>query len=155
MADCLGRVGEVRVSAYRYALPVHLAEGLGTDVVDGDAWFALSATLAAAVRAEATAELPLSVRDKVTHAPRRRNALHPGPVRRASPSRSGDLPARSWTWPVRLPEWSPSAVAWVAAVAATPSVRRGRSRTTVRVDEGGGDSSCGGSRVRVSPPDAH
>ncbi|MET7511452.1 hypothetical protein [Streptomyces albidoflavus] len=97
VTDCLGRVGEVRVSAYRYGFPVHLAEDLGTDVVDGDAWFAFSA-------------------DKVTHAPRRRNALHPGPVRRASPSRSGDLPARSWTWPVRLPEWSPSAVVWGAAV---------------------------------------
>ncbi|MYQ71657.1 hypothetical protein GTY78_11470 [Streptomyces sp. SID4934] len=142
VADCLGRVGEVRVSAYRYGLPVHLAAGLGADVVDGDAWFALSSP-GASVRAEITAQLPLSVRRKVTHALREQNALHPGPVRPASPSTSGESPALSWTWPVRLPEWSPSAVAWTTSAVCEALRETDVRHTAIRVDACGGDSPSG------------
>lgn len=121
VADCLDRVGEAHLSAYRYRLPVHLADDLGTDVHDGVGWFSLSAP-GATVRAGITAGLPPSAQPHVTRALREQNALHPGPARPApqptgghAPPEYEETPADPRTWPVHLPEWTPSATAWAAS----------------------------------------
>ncbi|MEV0847569.1 hypothetical protein AB0J21_17150 [Streptomyces sp. NPDC049954] len=138
VTDCLDRVGEARLTAYRYQLPVHLAHDLGTVAADGDAWFSLSPPDAAA-RAEITAELPPSGQDKIIDTLAGRNALRLGPARPgpqsggSHPPGSGGSPTRPWTWPVLLPEWSPSAAAWATAVLCDVLCETGVRHTTIRV----------------------
>ncbi|MEU5357175.1 hypothetical protein ACFY9R_03525 [Streptomyces albidoflavus] len=143
VTDCLDRVGKTRLTSYRYQLPVHLAADPGTDAADGDAWFALSPP-AAAVQAEITAELPLSAQDKIVDSLSGGNVLnlgqgHPAPQAGSGhPPEYADEPAtRPWTWPLRLPEWSPSAVAWATAALCDVLRETYVRYTTIRVDHRG------------------